>query len=429
MRFSAANKVLFLLCIMYFITYVDRVNVGTAAPFIKDELNLSNTQLGFIFSAFAYPYAIFQVFGGIIGDRAGARFTLFFCGLIWAAATILTGLVGGLVSLFAARLLLGFGEGATFPAATRAMQDWTATGKRGFAQGITHSFARLGNAITPPVVAVLIFWTSWRGAFVALGLVSLIWVFVWVWYFRDDPKSHSGMTEADLSILPPYKDRPGAVRRKIPWKRLTLRMLPVTLTYFCYGWTLWLLLNWLPSFFKEGYHLDIKSSAIFASGVFFAGVVGDTAGGGISDALLRRTGNVAFARLSVIVSGLLMAAFCLLGIVLGTRDITTIAILLSGAFFSLELVIGPIWCIPMDIAPNFSGTASGLMNTGSAVAAIVSPIAFGAVVDLTGNWLLPFAASIALLFAGAALAFTMKPQHRFEEDAYPPDVPASSPAE
>src|SRR5262252_8461664 len=123
--------VLGLLCVMYLITYVDRVNVATAASDIRRELSLSNTQLGIVFSAFAYPYLLFQVFGGWVGDRFGPRRTLFICGLIWAAATILTGLAGSLAVLFGFRVLLGIGEGATFPAATRAMQSWVPGGRRG----------------------------------------------------------------------------------------------------------------------------------------------------------------------------------------------------------------------------------------------------------------------------------------------------------
>ena len=148
--FKPTNVVLALLCVMYFITYVDRVNIGTAAGPIQKELGLNNTQLGLIFSAFAYPYLLFQVFGGWVGDKFGPRVTLFACGLIWSAATIMTGFVDSLAGLFAVRLLLGFGEGATFPTATRAMQYWTRAGQRGFAQGLTHSFARFGNAVTPP---------------------------------------------------------------------------------------------------------------------------------------------------------------------------------------------------------------------------------------------------------------------------------------
>ncbi len=153
LRFKPTYVVLAMLCIMYFITYIDRVNISTAASEIQKELGLSNTQLGLVFSAFAYPYLLFQVVGGWVGDRFGPRKTLFWCGMIWAASTIMTGFVNSLPTLFIARVALGFGEGATFPTATRAMQYWTPAVKRGFAQGLTHAFARLGNAITPPLIA------------------------------------------------------------------------------------------------------------------------------------------------------------------------------------------------------------------------------------------------------------------------------------
>ena len=427
-RVTAPGMVLFLLCLMYFITYVDRVNVGTAGPAIKGELGLTNTQLGLVFSAFAYPYAVFQIVGGAMADKWGARRTLFLCGLIWAAATISTGFVGGVVSLFLARFALGFGEGATFPTATRAMQSWVAKDQRGFAQGITHSFARFGNAITPPLVVVLMGFVGWRGAFVILGLVSFVWVVVWFAYYRDDPRTHKGVTDADLARLA-IRDRaaPPAVKPPVPWRRLVVRMAPVTLTYFCYGWSLWLYLNWLPSFFKDGYGLDIKNSALFASGVFFAGVIGDTLGGLASDRILRRTSDLQKARRNVIAFGMLGAAACLAGVFF-TKELTLVALLLSGGFFFLELVIGPIWSVPMDIAPLYAGTASGLMNFGSAFAAIVSPLTFGFIVDVTGNWILPFAGSIGLLILGAGLAFTMHPERPFL-DAPDPSPPRTVPAE
>jgi MFS family permease len=409
--------VLFLLCLMYFVTYLDRVNIATAGGEIMKDLGMSNTQFGLILSAFAYPYAIFQVIGGSVGDKFGARRTLLVCGLIWASATILTGLVGGLISLFLARVLLGFGEGATFPTATRAMQNWTAPGKRGFAQGITHAFARLGNAVAPPIVAVLIYHVGWRLGFVVLGVASFAWVVVWYLYFRDDPKDHPAITPEELAVLP--EPRKVGAKQNIPWGRLTMRILPVTLTYFCYGWTLWLFLGWLPSFFKLNYGLDLKNSALFASGVFFAGVVGDTLGGVFSDRILKKTGNLKLARLSVIVVGFLGAAASLTGVFF-TKDLTLVALLLSSGFFFAELVIGPIWSVPMDIAPTYSGTAAGLMNTGSAVAAIISPIVFGMIVDMTGSWTLPFVGSIGLCLVGAGLAFTMHPERPFVEE---PAVP------
>src|SRR5271154_3778069 len=123
--FSSTTTVLVLICLMYGITYIDRVNVSTAAGAFQKELHLSNTQVGLVFSAFAYPYLVFQIIGGWVSDRFGARLTLTVSAIIWALATLLTGLAGGLASMLCARVLLGFGEGATFPAATRAMSDWT----------------------------------------------------------------------------------------------------------------------------------------------------------------------------------------------------------------------------------------------------------------------------------------------------------------
>jgi MFS family permease len=167
--FSATNIVLFLLCLMYLLTYIDRVNVSTASNVFEKELRLDKTQVGFVFSAFAYPYLLFQIIGGYLGDRFGPRKVLTICSLIWAAATVLTGLVNGFAAMIAALVLLGFGEGATFPTATSAMSSWTRPVDRGFAQGITHAFARIGNSLTPPLVVGLMALTGWRGSFIVLG--------------------------------------------------------------------------------------------------------------------------------------------------------------------------------------------------------------------------------------------------------------------
>ncbi len=409
-RFKATDRVLFVICLMYLITYIDRVNIGTAAPAMQKELGLTNVELGLAFSAFAYPYAFFQIAGGWLGDRLGPRKTLLICGAIWSAATVMIGFVEGAMSLVAARFLLGIGEGSAFPTATRALANWMAADRRGFAQGITHAAARLGNALTPPLIALLIVALSWRDSFIIIGVISFAWVGLWWFYFRDDPREHRGVTEEELAVLPPTKI--AGERKAVPWGRLLRRMLPVTLTDFCYGWTLWLFLNWIPSYFLHQHHLDIKKSAIFASGVFFAGVVGDTVGGMVSDRILRRTGDVAKARVSVIVVGFL-GAFAFMLPVLFTTDLLTITLCLSGAFFFAELIVAPIWAVPMDIAPQYSGTASGFMNFGFGLAGMISPVVFGLIIDMTGRWDLPFMASLGLLLAGAGLALRMRPNEPF----------------
>ena len=407
--FSATTNVLILICLMYGITYIDRVNVSTASSAFKQELHLNNTQVGLVFSAFAYPYLLFQVIGGWVSDRFGARRALTVSAVIWAGATLATGLVGSLATMLVARVMLGFGEGATFPTATRAMSDWTPAGKRAYAQGITHSCARLGNALTPPLVAWLMALVTWRGSFVILGILSMGWAILWGFYFRDDPGDHPLITQQELSALPPYV--PGSEKKKdpVPWLRLWRRMLPVTIVYFCYGWTLWLYLAWIPQFFLHSYKLDLKNSALFSAGVFFAGVIGDTLGGVMSDRIYKKTQSRNKARRDLVVIGFLASLAFMLPIVF-SHNLTVAAVCLSLAFFFAEFTIGSMWAIPMDITPKYSGSASGLMNTGSALAAILSPLVFGYVIDKTGNWELPFLGSIGLLFFGSILAFWMKPE-------------------
>ncbi|GGC69318.1 MFS transporter [Undibacterium terreum] len=422
--FRATSIVLFMLCLMYFITYLDRVNVSTAAAGFGKDFNLNKTEIGLVFSAFAYPYLVFQIIGGWVSDKFGSKRTLIVCGALWAVATILTGFAGGLVSLLLARLLLGLGEGATFPAATSAMSRWVKKENRGFAQGITHAFARIGNAVAPAAVVFIMAAYGWRMSFYVCGALSLVWVVAWMYVFTEDPADHPGVSKEELAELP-------AVRKKnvqVPWSALGKRMAPVTLVYFCYGWTLWLFLSWIPQYFLHSYDLDLKKSALFASSVFFAGVVGDTLGGIVSDKILIRTGNLKWARSYMVSICMFLTLLSLLPL-LFTHNLLVSILSLSAGFFFAEMTIGPMWAIPMDIAPEFSGTASGMMNTGSALAAIISPVLSGYLIDRFGNWELPFVGSMILMGFGVFLAFRMQPESKFQlaapakadgtESAYP----------
>ncbi|AIY39209.1 Permeases of the major facilitator superfamily [Collimonas arenae] len=412
LRLRATTVVLIMLCLMYFITYLDRVNVSTAAAGFAKEFDLSKTEIGLVFSAFAYPYLVFQIIGGWVSDKFGAKRTLIYCGILWGIATILTGFAGGLFSLLMARLLLGLGEGATFPAATTAMSRWVAKENRGFAQGITHAFARIGNAVAPALVVFIMAVHGWRESFYIFGVFSLIWVLVWAFVFTEHPEKHPRITTEELAVLPQGKKN----TPKIPWGPLFKRMLPVTIVYFCYGWTLWLFLSWIPQYFLHSYDLDIKKSALFASSVFFAGVVGDTLGGIVSDKILKRTGNLKRARSQMVSVCMLLTLLSLLPLMF-THNVYISILSLSAGFFFAEMTIGPMWAIPMDIAPQYSGTASGMMNTGSALAAIISPVLSGYLIDRFGNWELPFVGSMILMGFGVFLAFRMQPDSKFEQGA------------
>jgi nitrate/nitrite transporter NarK len=210
----------------------------------------------------------------------------------------------------------------------------------------------------------------------------------------------------------------------VPWRALARRMLPITAVYFCYGWTLWLFLTWLPSFFLNTYKLDLKSAAISASGVYVLGAIGNTLGGLTSDSILRRTGDRNKARRDIVVVCFVASLLLMIPVLkvhwlasvmplVKLHELDFVAVCLAAAFFFAEFTIGPFWAIPMDVAPRYSGSASGLMNLGSALAAAVSPLVAGYVIKWTKNYSLPFIGSMALLLLGAILARWMKPNEVF----------------
>jgi MFS family permease len=146
--------------------------------------------------------------------------------------------------------------------------------------------------------------------------------------------------------------------------------------------------------------------------VFFAGVLGDTLGGVVTDRVLRRTGNLRIARGRMISLCMLLTLLSLVPLLL-THTLGVSLTCLCAGFFFAEMTIGPMWAIPMDIAPEHSGTASGMMNTGSALAAIISPVVSGFLIDRFGSWELPFLGSMGLMGIGMLLALRMRPDSPF----------------
>ncbi|HEV7655281.1 MAG TPA: MFS transporter [Mycobacteriales bacterium] len=415
LRHRVRGRVLFLLCLLYAVSYVDRTAISSAGPALRADLHLSETQFGLALAAYSLPYALLQVFGGWIGDRFGPRKVLGVLAVLWGISTLWTGLATGLLALGAARLLLGLSEGAAFPTATRAMATWLPGDRRGYGQGVVHSAARVGAAVAPLVMAGLIATVGWRWGFIALGVLSALWSIVWLRRFKDRPQDDERVTDIELDELDvSHADAaPGtasvAPSRQVPWRRLVARLAPVTLVDFCYGWMLWVYLTWLPSFFQDEYGLALAGFALFTSLVLSAGVVSDTLGGMLSDKLLDRTRSLRTARRANLIIGLAGSMLALIPSLL-VHDLVLVTISLTVSFFFLELTNSVLWTIPMDIAPQHAGVASGLMNTGFGVAGIVSPIVFGFLIDRTGNWQLPFALSVVLLAVGTLLSLRVDPR-------------------
>lgn len=408
--------VLLLISLMYLITYLDRVNISAAAPVISKEFGFDKITMGFIFGAFTFAYALFQVPGGWLGDRFGPRRMLTVIVGYWSIMTAATAAATGAVSFVVLRFLFGVGEAGAFPVATRAMQLWYPRRERGFVQGITHSASRLGAAIAPPIVVTIITAFGWREVFYICGAVGIVWAVWWYFSYRDLPEDHGMVNRAELERIRGI-DETGKINpprietmAQVPWRTLirSPNMWAIMCAYFTYVYCLWIFLSWLPSYLVEYRHFTLIKTGYLASLPLLAGVIGDTVGGLATDWLLRKTGSAKIARRSVAIVGLLGCVVCIVPAAL-VEDPYVAVYLLTGAGFFLECTIGPSWAVPMDTGGKYSGTVSGTMNMAGNIGGFLSPIVFGFLAQY-GSWQAPFIVAAALLVIGAVIwAFWLDP--------------------
>jgi len=425
--------ILGLICLMYLITYLDRVNISTAAPEISKEFGFDRITMGWIFSAFVWAYAIFQVPGGWLSDRFGARPVLSTIVAYWSVMTAATAMATGWVSFVAIRFLFGVGEAGAFPGATRAMQLWYPRSERGLVQGLTHSASRLGAAIAPPLVVLIITTLGWRSVFYICGAVGFIWSLWWYLSYRNLPEEHGMVNRGELEHIRGFGEtgeiNQATIQRKgadVPWGTLlrSPNMWAIMCAYFTYVYCLYIFLTWLPSYLVDFRHFTLIKVGIFASLPLFAGVIGDTVGGVATDWLLKKTGSTKLARRSVAIVGLLACAVFMVAAGM-TADAYTAVYSLTAAMFFLECTIGPAWSVPMDCGGKYSGTVSGMMNMAGNIGGAISPLVFGYLAQYE-NWGAPFIVSAVLLVAGAGVwAFWLDPDQSVVE---PHDMPLGVPA-
>jgi MFS transporter, ACS family, glucarate transporter len=412
------HRVLWLTVIVYMITYMDRICIGHAASEIRKEYGFDLETMGLIFGAFNLSYALFQIPGGWLGDRFGPRRVLTAIVLWWSAFTALTALAWGKWSMGAFRLLFGLGEAGAFPTATRALSYWLPASERGFAQGITHSGARLGAAITPPIVVFIITTLGWRSVFFIFGLIGAVWALIWYWYYRDRPDQHSSVNSAELAIIRQSQssNAPATIeRQQVPWGKIfsSGNLWLICLMYFCYAYSIWIYLTWFPTYLQESRGFNLIQMGIWHMVPLTAATIGDSVGGWFSDHLARRTGNLRLARRAVAIVGFAIAALCIIPATL-TDDRYVCVAFTTAALFFLELTVGVSWAVAMDVCPEYAGSVTGVMNMCGNLGGLLASIAVGKMVKLY-NWDAPFLLAGGLCLLGAFLFLRIDPNKRIIE--------------
>jgi len=403
----ARHIVLALVVGAYMITYMDRVNLASAVPVIQRDLGFSMITIGWIFAAFRWGYAFFQIPGGWMGDRIGGRRALSLVVIWWSIFTSLTAFAWNAFSMGLCRFLFGMGEAGAFPIATRSLSGWMLPTERGFAQGLTHAASRVGAALTPPLVVLLMVRFGWRTPFFLFGLIGLCWAAAWYWYYRDTPAEHRFTNDAEKSLIENSVGVRPARTQNVPWKRIlrSPSLWTLSLMYFCYGYSIDIYLDWFPKYLNDHRGFNLTQMGFYASLPLLAGAAGDLFGGTVSDRCARHFGNLKLARRVVALAGFILAAVFILPATFTTHS--TASVLFSCvAVFGLEVTVGVAWAIPLDIGGEYAGTVASVMNTFGNLGSAVSPVLLAYLVGVYG-WNVPFLVCAVLCVAGAGFSIAI----------------------
>jgi MFS family permease len=393
-------KVLAMTMALGAITYLDRVSISVTRPYIARDLNLSPTQMGYVFSAFYAAYALFEIPTGWWGDRFGTRRVLTRIVCWWSAFTVLTGVAFNFSSLVAIRFLFGAGEAGALPNAARTFSRWFPRQERGTAQGIFFMSMHLAGGLTPLLVTALLVYFSWRSLFALFGSIGFVWALAWYRWFRDSPAEHPAVGAAERHLIESGLGADtGHALDATQWKRLLWNRTVVCLClmYFtqAFGGTFYV--TWLPTYLASR-GLTGMTAGILAGLPLILSSAADLLGGVATDRAVRRLG-LRPGRISI-GGGALAAAgvFTIAGAFVASPVAGAVLIALGGA--SSNFLLGAAWGTCVDIGGRRSGAVSAAMNTSGQVGAILSPILVAAVVRSFSNWSAPLYLTGVLFLLG-----------------------------
>ncbi|MBI1354040.1 MAG: MFS transporter [Acidobacteria bacterium] len=408
------------------LAYIDRVCISYAAPLISRDLGFDREQMGVVFSAFALAYALFEIPGGWLGDRMGPRRVLLRITLWWSAFTALTGATWNFTSMLAVRWLFGAGEAGCFPNLTKAFTTWLPTSERVRAQGVMWMFARWGGAFTPPLVLLVLQFTTWRWAFVLFGSLGLVWAAAFAAWFRDNPRDNPRVNAAELHLLKGSEHLAGG-HGQVPWAKLmrSRSVWLLWLQYFLLSYPWYFYITWLPTYLQSptGRGLSPEAAAGYAIFPLLFGGFGSLFCGLLSAHVERWTGSVTLSRRLLACIGFAGAsAFLLASIYI--RDPLWAMLAMGMASFSNDLVMPGAWGACMDVGGKYAGTLAGSMNMMGNLAGFVAPWAGGYILQNTGdNWNILLYVMVGAYLLGVACWPFIDPSKPLE-DAEPAPAPA-----
>lgn len=383
---QGTNALVVMAALAIFIHALDRGNFATAAPLIKDQLALSNTQIGLLMSAFFWTYVPGHVLAGSLIERLGAARTLTLALLVWSLATLLTGLAGGFAVLLALRLTLGLGESAGIPAVSKLLAGALPPERLGAANGLVGGGLMLGNGVGALLGGLLVAALGWHALFFVFGALSLAWLMPWLVLTRG-----SGPQIIPPAPLAPAPSYAAMLARRETWGAV-LGMFTSNYPYF-------IVLSWLPLYLVKQQGYSLQAMAWLAGGIYLTGALINLIGGPLIDRLAAQSSDGPRLRKGLIIASSLIAAACMLVCALGSPQLAVVGL----AAYSISIGLGPIGSFTAGQilgGPRAAGKWIALQNGSGGLSGVVGPLVTGMLIDLTGDYRVAFLFSAAVALAG-----------------------------
>ena len=403
------NGVVVLLALAIFINYVDRGNLATAAPLMKDELHLSASKFGLLLSAFFWTYVPGQIVAGWLVEKFNAYRTYALGLALWSISTALTGVASGFSMLIALRLLLGVGESVAFPCSSQLIAQHLPQHRLGLANGLTAMGLSLGPAFGTFAGGLFMAQFGWRNLFLFFGLASLLWLWPWLASTR---RLSQACDEPQVDRAPPFR---AILAKREAWG--------AGIGHFCNNYAFYFVISWLPLYLVKTRGFTVPQMAELLGLVYVVYAASSIVTGWLSDRWLAAGGSVTLVRKSTIIAGHLLTALAMLGCMIGSAPTATASLVLAGVAFGFNSPV--LYTIGQTLGgPRGGGKWIAFQNCLGNVAGIVAPIITGAVVDRTGAFTWAFAVAGLVSVAGAASWAVMI--RKVAPLAWPPALPTQA---
>ena len=402
-------KVIFYSFLAVFICYIDRVNISVAIIPMQNQFGWSESQVGLILGSFYAGYMVSMTLGGYLADKYGGKKVLGYGLLLWSFFTVITPAFAysGLWLLILIRVLMGLGEGITFPSWHAIYARWIPFNERTRSIAITNSGISVGTVFGYIVAAIIISRYSWEWVFYSFGILGIFWYFFWQRNVTSYPEDHKSISSEELDYIikeAPSKETPP----KIPLSKLIKNQpfLAIAIATFCNNWALYTFLSYLPRYVNDplstgGLGIELDSS-LFIYLILIPSVVSVFAllfGGILADSLIKRGFKVITVRKTVNTIGFFGSSIFL--ILIPFQDsLVNILVLLCLVNTCSGICQGGFGVNHADLGPKYTGSLVGMAGSIGMIAAIFSPIVAGYVLEFSNSWNLIFYVCSGILIVG-----------------------------